>query len=105
MLAPALAQRPQAKKLGERKTLYLGITVTIVGLVMYLPFGPGYPKQWCVRGVAAVSAHAGRIPGSDDDFVSGCADSWCATVPSLPFAQMICGMVLGAMLCNYCMSC
>ena len=88
----------QAKKLGERKSLYLGISITILGLCLYMPFGPGHPKLWLEPCFCMATIHHhrfSRAPTSDDDVVVGCNDKWCATLPALPFYQMIFGMVLG----------
>jgi len=74
--------KPISKKIGERQTMISFLLVTILGLVLYIPFGPGKPKPW--------------EPQADDDFVVGCQDKWCSKIPQLNFAQYILGQIFVA---------
>ena len=67
--------KPISVKLSERKTLMLGLFMTILGMLLLQPMFGGPPKQW--------------KPDDDDDDSTrkGCRDDWCGDMPGIKMGQ------------------
>lgn len=87
-----LLTAPLAKKLGDRAVVLIGFLIMLAGFIIYLPWGPGYPKLT----MAVLKMTNGTVVTNDASEGGGCPYSyaWCHNTPSLSFGQFLTGATL-----------